>query len=133
VFAASLSGRSTFDNNVLSAGTPVRAPPFAHLRGDRAGAYVRSQRNTAMTLKTLALGAAPLALLAAAPAHAVDETFDTRSGAISVQTFADGLTEPWGMAFLPEGGLLVTEKQGSLRHVGEDGTVGEPISGLPEV
>ncbi|MBX3529560.1 MAG: PQQ-dependent sugar dehydrogenase [Rhizobiaceae bacterium] len=88
-------------------------------------------------MKTLALAAAPVALLAASPALAVDETFDTRAGQIRVQTFAGGLVNPWAIAFLPpglpQGGLLVTEKQGNLRHVGEDGALGEPISGVPEV
>ncbi len=81
----------------------------------------------------LILAAAPLALATALPAYAVDETFETKSGAIRVETFADGISKPWAIAFLPGGGLLVTEKQGNLRHVGADGKVGEPISGVPEV
>jgi glucose/arabinose dehydrogenase len=83
--------------------------------------------------KTLALAAAPLALIAATPALAVDETFDSQAGQIRVTTFADGLVNPWAIAFLPQGGMLVTEKQGNLRVIGDDGSLGEPISGLPEV
>jgi glucose/arabinose dehydrogenase len=86
-----------------------------------------------MNIKTLAFAAAPAALVAATPALAVDETFDSQAGQVRVQTFADGLVNPWAIAFLPEGGLLVTEKQGNLRAVGEDGALGEPISGVPEV
>ena len=36
-------------------------------------------------------------------------------------------------AALPDGGYLVTERAGRLRHVAEDGTVSDPISGVPEV
>ena len=41
--------------------------------------------------------------------------------AIKVETFAKGLVHPWGMAFLPDGRLLVTERPGRLRIVGKDG------------
>ncbi len=42
------------------------------------------------------------------------------------------LDEPWAMAFLPDGRLLVTEKRGRLRLVGRDGSIGE-IRGVPRV
>lgn len=67
------------------------------------------------------------------PALAVDETFETEKGRVQVTTFADGLANPWGLAFLPDGAMLVTEKSGNLRHVAADGTVSEPIGGVPEV
>ncbi|WP_373355566.1 PQQ-dependent sugar dehydrogenase [Pseudoroseicyclus sp. CXY001] len=53
--------------------------------------------------------------------------------AVTVETFATGLSHPWGIAPLPEGGWLVTERPGRLRVVGADGSLGEPIAGLPEV
>jgi len=43
-------------------------------------------------------------------------------GQVTVQTFATGLTNPWGMAFLPDGRLLVTERSGSLQLVSADGS-----------
>jgi Glucose/sorbosone dehydrogenases len=43
------------------------------------------------------------------------------------------LDSPWGMAELPEGGWIVTEKAGRLRIVAPEGTVSEPIAGVPEV
>jgi glucose/arabinose dehydrogenase len=73
------------------------------------------------------------ALMAAAPAMAVDETFRTDDGAIRVTTAAAGLEHPWGLAILPDGRMLVTEKPGRLRLVSADGTLSEPLAGVPEV
>ncbi|WP_102107581.1 PQQ-dependent sugar dehydrogenase [Oceaniglobus roseus] len=52
---------------------------------------------------------------------------------LEVEEIASGLSHPWGIEVLPDGSYLVTERSGALRHVGEDGTVGEPIAGVPEV
>ncbi|WP_372707665.1 PQQ-dependent sugar dehydrogenase [Brevundimonas sp.] len=46
---------------------------------------------------------------------------------------ASGLEEPWGLALLPDGRWLVTERPGRLRIITADGAVGEPITGLPAV
>jgi glucose/arabinose dehydrogenase len=53
--------------------------------------------------------------------------------AFDVVTVAEGLVNPWGMAFLPDGRMLVTEKPGRLRIVGKDGKLSEPLAGLPTV
>ncbi len=58
---------------------------------------------------------------------------DHSSHDISVTTYAEGLEKPWGMTFLPDGRLLVTEKSGQLRIVNQDGQVSEPVKGAPEV
>jgi glucose/arabinose dehydrogenase len=85
---------------------------------------VRSDR-----LLTLAAAAA----LVASPAAAVDSAYDTDEASIHVVTVASGLEHPWGIAFLPDGRMLVTEKPGRLRVISTDGTLSEPLGGVPEV
>jgi glucose/arabinose dehydrogenase len=53
--------------------------------------------------------------------------------AFEVTTVASGLANPWGMAFLPGGRMLVSERPGRLRVVGTDGTLSEPVAGVPAV
>ncbi len=52
---------------------------------------------------------------------------------VKVETFASGLVHPWGMAFLPDGRLLVTERPGRVRIVGKDGKLSAPLQGVPAV
>jgi len=59
-------------------------------------------------------------------ALAAEGEIDTKQGSIKVQTFANGLEQPWGLAFLPDGRMLVTEKVGRLRIVDKDGKLSEP-------
>jgi aldose sugar dehydrogenase len=46
---------------------------------------------------------------------------------------ADKLVHPWALAFLPDGKFLVTERLGQLVIVGADGTISQPIAGVPAV
>ncbi len=44
-----------------------------------------------------------------------------------------GLSHPWGLAFLPDGGILVTERAGRLRLIRDGVLDPHPVSGVPEV
>jgi len=62
---------------------------------------------------------------------ALAQTVPTRSGLVNVERLAQ-LDNPWGMVFLPDGRLLITEKPGRLR-VYAGGELSEPIKGVPGV
>ena len=57
----------------------------------------------------------------------------TEAGPVAVENVVGGLSHPWGMAFLPDGRLLVTERAGDLRILGNDGTLSDPVEGTPTV
>ena len=54
-------------------------------------------------------------------------------GTLTNTVVASGLEHPWGLALLPDGNWLVTEKPGRLRIVTKEGQIGAPITGVPEV
>ncbi|MCO5091156.1 PQQ-dependent sugar dehydrogenase [Bosea sp. (in: a-proteobacteria)] len=74
-----------------------------------------------------------LALAGAALPAAAQKRFPSSAGALAVETVASGLTHPWGLAFLPDGRMLVSERPGRLRIVGADGALSRPIAGVPAV
>jgi aldose sugar dehydrogenase len=50
-----------------------------------------------------------------------------------VQTVVTGLGVPWGMAFLPDGHVLISERSGTLRLVRDGELSDQPVGGVPEV
>ena len=59
------------------------------------------------------------------------EVWKTKSGGVNVERLAR-LKEPWGMAYLPDGKLLITEKAGTLR-IFSNGKLSAPVGGVPKV
>jgi glucose/arabinose dehydrogenase len=59
--------------------------------------------------------------------------FATEKGRIHVTVVAKNLDHPWGMAFLPDGDILVTERPGRLRVVRDGVLDPTPIAGLPAI
>lgn len=74
-----------------------------------------------------------LACATALSAPAFAQTYETERGPVTIEPFVEGLQYPWGLVFLPDESMLVTERSGSLRHVTADGQISEPIAGVPEV
>ena len=64
---------------------------------------------------------------------AAAQTYKSSAGDLTVETVASGLANPWAIAFLPDGRMLVTERPGRLRIVATDGKLSPPLPGVPKV
>ena len=62
----------------------------------------------------------------------VDGVVKTAKQKFRIETLTDAVETPWGLAFLPDGRLLITERPGRLRIL-DKGKLSEPIAGIPEV
>ncbi|NBB68731.1 MAG: PQQ-dependent sugar dehydrogenase [Alphaproteobacteria bacterium] len=76
-----------------------------------------------------------MAMTAVAPATAqeVITTVESSAGPIAVTEVTGGLVHPWGMDWLPDGRMVVTERPGRVRLVDADGALSAPLAGAPEV
>ena len=97
----------------MSAAGPAPAPSIARCRAIAVGVITFS----------LAFGGAPSA--------AEDPVFDSERERFRVVTLVRGLDHPWGMAFLPDGDMLITERPGRLLRVAGDTLEKRPVRGLP--
>ncbi|CAN0201050.1 unnamed protein product, partial [Phaeothamnion confervicola] len=73
------------------------------------------------------------AILAATSLSATAQTYTSSAGDLKVETVVGGLANPWSLAFLPDGRMLVTEKPGRLRIATRDGKLSHPVAGVPTV
>jgi glucose/arabinose dehydrogenase len=71
-------------------------------------------------------------LLIATGTRGENSSFASSTGQLDVQTVATGLVNPWSLAFLPDGRMLVTERPGRMRLVAAKGQLSPPLKGVPE-
>ena len=116
------------------------SPLPVHAEAARAGARPTSRFLRALPpmlqpirVRALLFGTLLAAALVAGPVAARDLIVRTEAGSVKLTEVASGLQNPWSLAFLPDGRMLVTERAGRLRIVGRDGSVSAPIAGVPEV
>jgi aldose sugar dehydrogenase len=74
-----------------------------------------------------------LAWAGAAGALDTDRVYTSKEHRFVVETLSEGLEHPWGLTFLPDGQLLVTERPGTLNRIDPESGKRERISGLPEI
>jgi len=74
------------------------------------------------------------AVLAAStlPSAAEMQSFDTETVKLNAEIIADGLENPWGLDFLPNGEAIVTERSGHIRILTKDG-LSQRLAGVPDV
>jgi len=52
---------------------------------------------------------------------------------LQIEEVVGDLDHPWSLVFMPEGGMLITERSGAIRHLSESKELSGPLGGLPEV
>jgi glucose/arabinose dehydrogenase len=69
----------------------------------------------------------------AAPAIARAQVLRSAKANLRLVTLSHGLVQPWGMAFLPDGRMLITERPGRLRVFANGKLDPRPLAGVPKV
>jgi aldose sugar dehydrogenase len=62
----------------------------------------------------------------------VPDIIESEKQKFKIDTLVQGIKIPWGMAFLPDGDILITERSGNLYRF-SNGKLSEPINSVPEV
>jgi len=91
---------------------------------------------TPVGLVTVSLTAAimlAVSLVIATGTRGEEPVFGSSAGELEVRTIARGLSNPWALAFLPDGKMLVTERPGRMRIVTAEGQISPPLKGVPDV
>ena len=89
------------------------------------------------TLLSAALAASGSASTSAPPPMPPGTVLSARNVPVELgarrEVWIEGLEHPWGLAFLPDGSALVTERPGRLRVIRDGALVAEPVGGVPAV
>ncbi|MDA0280063.1 MAG: glucose/arabinose dehydrogenase [Pseudohongiellaceae bacterium] len=81
----------------------------------------------------LKLASTALLATAAAGVNAQSDVYHAANHDYTVVTVAEDLVQPWSMAWLPGGDMLITEKPGRLRVVRDGNLLPEAVPGVPDV
>ena len=81
-----------------------------------------------MTFRSIWYGVFCIGLLIANDKLYANDLNKSERHAFHVESFVEGLGIPWGMAFLPDGRLLVSEREGRLRLVDREGNLSNPLN-----
>jgi glucose/arabinose dehydrogenase/galactose mutarotase-like enzyme len=100
-------------------------PAFGELLDD-------AQIESVTTLMVELLQKYPQEMVAAALEVSHDQPRQSYKETFRLETVVDGLSIPWSFAFLPDGRIILTERDGSLRLV-DNGELSAPIAGTPQV
>src|SRR5687767_562643 len=88
---------------------------------------VRAMKRTIASLTTVAM------LLTGAALVSGDTSMRSALHDYRVVTFVDALVQPWSIAFLPGGDVLITERPGRLRIVRNGKLLPQAVEGVPAV
>jgi glucose/arabinose dehydrogenase len=108
-------------------------PRIAARQKKRLAEEARASQRQTLRLGLLTGAALALAALLALSGMAKAETIVSQQARFTLSDVATGLENPWSLAFLPDGRMLVTERAGRLRLVTPEGEVSAPLNGVPAV
>src|SRR5690606_14343399 len=133
VIAVGVNVRARYHRPAAACRAPRRLHRMVHVLANNA-----MQRLSMLPLLLIALaGCGHDAPAAAVPprfvADPVPEPYRSEQADFAVTTLVTGLVHPWGLAFLPDGGMLVTERPGRLRLIDKGGQISGPLEGVPRV
>ena len=124
---------------VLSAFVIGSAIVFTTSQAASCGNAETPPADTTQNLSSTDTGSAPVETKAANTNYKPAFAGQTRVTGVITKTPYEGkvlssdLKNPWGIAVLPDGRFLITEKRGNMRIAGTDGKLTEPITGIPAV
>ncbi|MDZ7789363.1 MAG: PQQ-dependent sugar dehydrogenase [Xanthomonadales bacterium] len=133
-FVAACNSETATSNAEEAASTDTASTDASEQAADRSGnGETSATRETASTTRTEETREREAPHLEAAFEGQTRAPIPDITEEWTLETVAEGLEHPWAIEFLPDGSMLVTERPGRLRHIGSDGSVSDPLSGVPEV